>query len=635
MRQFLTITLLALLAALPGAAQPYSLASVPSEWKEKANVIVHQDETVVEITGIDQERVFEHSAYTVLGEEGRDYLFFSEYTDDAISLEEVEIKVYDANGKQTNKYKKKDLTQQAYGEGLVPDGFVNYLRIPVYTYPVTIEIRTEKKIKSTLAVPDFRYTRPKMGVVSASYTAKVVPEIRLRYLAKNCNLQPEITDDGKFRVYKWSVSQVSPINYEEGSAAARDRYPQVLMVADRFSHYGREGDLSSWKSFGSWIRDLYKGLDDLPADRQQFFKNLVQDAPNEAEKIHRIYDYLQQNFRYVNISLGIGGLQPFSAAFTDKKKYGDCKGLSTYMKAALKSVGIPSYVAIINAESNAEPVNPQFPANEFNHVIVCIPRPSDSIWLECTSSTSEFGVLGTFTENRNALLITEEGGVLVPTPRSRPEENQLHTKTVVTVDPDLSGLSQTLFRARGQYDEIINEMLKDSRDDQKQALVFYFGFKQPDDFQFEKKDEKSGEAELKLALSKVPEFNAGSKYFVNSRMYKVWSRSLPKAEERKNDFYFSFPFVKSDTTVFRFPAGFRPDALPNPVELRCPYASYRTRYWFEERENAIYSATTLTLQSHHIPVADYAQVKKFFDDLIREDSQKLVVQNNGGEKKAF
>ena len=133
-------------------------------------------------------------------------------------------------------------------------------------------------------------------------------------------------------------------------SSGSDKYPHVKIVSDQiFALWPRRVTFSSWKSFGSWIKDLYQGLDVLPPDRQQFFKSLVENAGSETEKIKRIYTYLQQNFRYVSIQLGIGGLKPFSAEFTDKKKYGDCKALSNYMKAALKAVGIKSYVAIINA----------------------------------------------------------------------------------------------------------------------------------------------------------------------------------------------------------------------------------------------------------------------------------------------
>ena len=69
-------------------------------------------------------------------------------------------------------------------------------------------------------------------------------------------------------------------------------------------------------------------------------------------------------------SLALEDLRPFSANFTDQKKYGDCKGLSNYMKAALNAVGIKSNIAMINAGYNSLPVDPMFPADEFDHVIL-------------------------------------------------------------------------------------------------------------------------------------------------------------------------------------------------------------------------------------------------------------------------
>ena len=106
----------------------------------------------------------------------------------------------------------------------------------------------------------------------------------------------------------------------------------------------------------------------------------------------------------------------------------------------------------------------------------------------------------------------------------------------------------------------------------------------------------------------------------------MWPVQLPKSENRKFDFYFRFPFEKHDTTVFKLPAGIKPDALPKEKELKCDYAFYKTKYWYNEVENSIYSVATLTLIRHKIFTSDYSSVKKFFDELIQDDSQKIVVK---------
>lgn len=620
-------------SAQPG---PYSLANVADALKNKAAVITHLENITVEAENSERITVNVHKIFTVVNEDGKDALLFNEYTSKYVSLEDAEIKVYDAMGKQTGKYKQKEMSTVAIGEGLIEDGYVTYARISTAAYPITVEVKYQQKIKSTLSFPDFRFIKPKEGIVESNYTIKAPVELGIRYKAKNTSIQPVITEDGKYKIYKWSVKNLSPIEYEEGAVSSRDRYPHVMIVSDKFSHYGFEGNLSSWKSFGGWIKNLYEGLDVLPAERQQFFTALTKDAPNDKEKIKRIYNYMQQNFRYVSIQLGIGGLRPFSADFTDKKKYGDCKALSNYMKAALKTIGINSHVAIINAAYNEEPVDADFPANNFNHVILCVPAPKDSIWLECTSSTAGFNELGTFTENRNALLITDEGGVLVATPKSNSFANTLSSHTMVTMDNDLSGLTETVFSAKGSFKDLMNDILKDTKDNQKQALVFYFGFKQPDGFILSKEDAADiHKTKLRMALSKVPEFTAGEKLFINPRTYKLWSSTLPKADSRKLDYYFRYPFEKNDTTILKLPAGTKIDALPKENKLSCNYATYHSTFWFNEAENSVYSATSLILKQHKIPATDYASVKKFFGDILQDHSQKIVVLKPAGEKKGF
>ena len=618
-----------------GQKWAYSLDDVPDSIKNKATVIVHLEEINFEVESLNKANLSIHKIFTVVNEEGEKALFFNQYSTKQASLKDVEIKVYDKNGRQTGKYKKKDMRTIAIGEGLVEDGFMTYYPIEVYNYPVTIEVSYEIAFKSTLSIPDYRFIDEREGIVSSSYTATVPLDINLKYKAENTSLKPVITENSKNKIYKWEVKSLVPVEYEEGAVSSLSRYPYIKIITEKFSHYGYEGDFYSWKSFGSWIKELYDGLDVLPQERQQYFVNMVKDAPDEREKVRRIYKYLQNNFRYVSIQLGIGGLKPFSAEFTDSKKYGDCKALSNYMKAALKSVGIPSYVAIINAEYDELPVDPDFPSNGFNHVILCVPGKQDSIWLECTSSSVDFGELGTFTENRNALLITDEGGVLVPTPRSHSAENVISTFTAVDLADDMSAITETDFKTRGEYREIMNDILKEKRDDQKEAVVLYFGFKQPDDFVLTKDAADEYHTKLKMAIRKVPEFNAGDKWFINPRMYKLWSSKLPKSSDRKLDFYFRYPFEKYDTTAFRLTPDLIPDVLPRGKELDNKYVYYKSSYWYNEGERTLYSASSLILKKHVIPAADYGSVKKFFEDVAQDDSEKIVVRKNETKKKAF
>ena len=109
----------------------------------------------------------------------------------------------------------------------------------------------------------------------------------------------------------------------------------------------------------------------------------------------------------------------------------------------------------------------------------------DTIWLECTSLFRKLGVLGSFTENRNALLITPDGGVLVATPKSKSSENTFNLTTKISLHEDASGETESILRTYRMYtgDEMIGELMNEKKDDQKSYFVSEFGFLQPDEFE--------------------------------------------------------------------------------------------------------------------------------------------------------
>jgi transglutaminase-like putative cysteine protease len=203
-----------------------------------------------------------------------------------------------------------------------------------------------------IVYPSYEILEPGEGVESSSYTARIKKGLDLRYQEKNIALPPVVTEDERYKSYTWSVKNLVPVA-DEDSSHLENRLPSILLAPNRFQLDSYEGDMSSWNGFGKWYADLQKGTDALPEERKSFFRNLIQGAKDDREKTRIIYSYLQQNFRYVAIELGIGGYKPLPAEFTDKKKYGDCKGLSNYMQAVLAVVGIKSYQALVMPDIRA------------------------------------------------------------------------------------------------------------------------------------------------------------------------------------------------------------------------------------------------------------------------------------------
>ena len=534
----LLITLLPCRANLIAQNINFDTISIAPELRKNANEVVRNENIEFEVTDIDQAKLHVYRAVTVLNKNGSDALSFTLETDKFNILDDIEIKVYDAAGKTINKYKLHDIEAISGVEEFIDDYKTYYLKIRVLSYPVTIETNYKIKYKGSLSYPAYHIIESDEGVENSSFTAKINKAIDLRYKEKNIKLQPNISEDGDFKSYTWAVKNLSPIQYEENAVSYENRYPTILLAPNKFKLDKYSGDLSSWKNFGLWYNELLEGVDTLSSQRKEFYRAMVRNATSDLDKEKILYNYLQNNFRYVSIQLGIGGFKPISAGITDTKKYGDCKGLSNYMVAVLKSVGIKSYLAIVNAESNEEPADSSFPCNQFNHVIVCIPGQKDSTWLECTSRTSDFGVLGSFTENRNAMLITENGGVLVATPRSRSDENIIKVYTTIDLHDDGSGKTNTVFRAHGEYKDELLALKDEKADEQKLFMIHRWGFKDPDQIKFDTSNIRNnilmdldGTAGINTRIK-----NAKQNVFTPPSILNLWVTRLPKSEIENRTF---------------------------------------------------------------------------------------------------
>jgi hypothetical protein len=356
---------------------------------------------------------------------------------------------------------------------------------------------------------------------------------------------------------------------------------------------------------------------------------MVASLNSDKEKARFLYQYLQKSTRYVSIQLGIGGLKPFPATFVDDKKYGDCKALTNYMHTLLKCVNIPSYYALVRAGSNEEPANPKFTNDPFNHIILCIPFENDTTWLECTSTTSTFGKLGSFTENRNALLITDNGGILVNTPKSKAQDNTFESQARINLQSDGSAAVTVKIRLSGEYQDMFSELSHRKSEEQKELFINYLNIKQPDALHISyplTNNDLIKEVELSLDYLKLNDIATGNKYFYKPNLLDLWQTTLPTLQVRQTDYFFDHPMLKKGTTVYILPNDVEVESLPPDVSLRFQYGNYLAKYTYDKERNEINAHVQFELSHHVIPASKYHEMQKFMDDISVSMKKKLVLR---------
>lgn len=607
----------------------YDASSIVDSLLKNANSITREKEVKFIVKDIDRAVLQVHSIVTVLNELGEEKLNFAAYSSKFQHLEDAEIKVYGSNGKKLNTYSKKEMKNFAYGDGLVEDGKATYFSVSAASFPLTVEQTYTIKYDGILEYPDEYIQGSNEAVEHFMFSAEVPRELGLRYRVLNSSLIPKMGGDAKTISYTWEANNLPAIKRDKHSGPVERFYPNIVIAPNKFKLGGFEGDMSTWKNFGMWSYKLIGDGNQLSEKSRQVILDLIQNQKSDRDKASTIYQYLQENMRYVSIQLGIGGWRPFEANFVQEKKYGDCKALSNYMQAALNVAGIKSYYAIVNAGPNELPALEDFPSSKFNHVILCIPQSKDSMWLECTSNTSDFNELGDFTENRKALLITENGGVLVSTPRSRSEENVFSCRSEVVINEDGTGKVSTIFSGTGEFKQsMVYFFNKRSKDEQIKYLVKIMDWRQPDACEI-----KSGSRQntpyvtsANMDYEQLYIFKAGSKMFFQPRFYSFFDEEIEENDKRKQDYFFSNPYVKRDSTMFILPVGFTPEQLPPNKIVKGSFGRYESTYHWDEVNNRVLVTSMIEINQQHIEAKDYHLLLNFKRDVEADLNQRIVIK---------
>lgn len=636
MKKNFVILLLALLISLKSLCQQagfsnYSSFNLSESLKKDANAIYRLDEGILEIISPSKYSFKTHQIITLLNSEAAHHLLQTLFYNKFQKIENVVFKIYDAAGDLVKTYQKKNFGTRDHVDdiSLYTDDKVLYLKAAAPAYPCTIEVVSEKTVTGYIALPSWIIATPDESVEYSSFTVNVPALLDIRHRELNTDLKAEVKNSGDIKTYTWTAKDITASKYE-GDSYGASNFPRVEIVPQTFEYDGFKGEFKSWQTFGAWNYPLYEEDKPFAKEDVQRIEALVSNCKTDRDKIKVLYSYLKQTMRYVSIQLGIGGFKPFAVKFVNDKKYGDCKALTNYMRYLLKTVGIKSYPALINAGYNKMPADKSFPSDPFDHVILCVPFEKDSVWLECTSNNNEAGFLGSFTEDKNALLLTEKGGVLVPTPGSVCTNNVLSTKTVISLDTEGGANVTEIVFCTGDFWNLFYQIMQQEQDSKKSIFINYLHYKIPEKFQMDERPDSANGKQFSLTLSydQQYEFKTGSKYFLKPRLNMLSGEDIKPMTTRKFDYIFDFPYNKIDTTVYILPSGITVDKLPLKREIENNYASYKSEYIKNETGDTITVIGSLSLKKRIVPPSDYLQVANFFQDVNRAENEKFILIKN-------
>jgi hypothetical protein len=607
----------------------YKVAEIPAELKENAKAVVRNNKVVFEIKSINSAVMQVDYAITILNKNGINNSYFIEFYNKFRKISNIKAKIYNERGEKIKKISNEKIKDYSAisGYSLYADNRVKYIDPEIRITPFTVEYSYKIKFKGLLHFPSFLiYSDYNISVEKSTFKVIAPKDYILRYFERNINTKVKIGQNDKFTSYTWDTTNAYAIKKEAYSLPLTEYCPVVFIAPSEFEIDKYKGNCESWKNFGMWINQLNSERDILSVEAQNKIKNLVNNIDDDFEKIKVLYDYLQNNTRYVSIQVGIGGWQPFEAETVERLSYGDCKALTNYMKTILKIAGIKSCYALVNAGKNAPQLIREFPSNQFNHAFLFVPLKNDTIWLECTSQHAACGYIGGFTDDRDVLAINDEGGKIVHTKIYTGNDNKQITKTAVILDSQGNGSVNIKADYQGVVYDKMRSILRSDDADKKKLLYRNIKIPSFDIRSFNHEEIKNiipvVRENLKLDIRDYG-IKIGNKMLVTLNLMNKMDSIPKRIKDRRSDILIRRSYIEVDTITYNIPEKYFLQETPDNITITTQFGEYKTEIL--SNVNKVQYVRYLKMKKGTYPSYLYDDFVAFFENIYKADEGKLIL----------
>lgn len=537
--------------------------------------------------------------------------------------------VTDGSGQVVREIKKSELLRTEYSPYLAVDDYKMYYDYTPPTFPVTITYEWTMECRDN--VIEYPWFCPQddyeVSVRHAAYRLQVPKEQTVRHTQQNISTQVTRTEEKKMQVLSLQMSDLPALHREPFARPLHERIPLAFFAPQQFVYYGEEGHFNDWKEYGQWEFSLLQGRDELPAAVREKLHQMTDGLPNDRDKVERVYRFLGETTRYVAILLGIGGQQPATAEQVAESGFGDCKGLTNYMCAMLKEIGISSSYTVISMDHRR--LMPDFASvGQMNHVILQVPLPGDTIWIECTNPRIPFGYVHEDIAGHDAVTVNADGGQIVRLPVYADTANVEKNAVQVTLTPDGTASIQLKQETRCRQMEDRLPLSKMDKNDLHRALQRMVHAPQNIVSNSQVSiDGLSLHIQATMNSQKYASAN-GMRLFVPLYPIRHGHTTLKSDTLRTEDIVISYGYVDEDDVTFIIPEGYEIEAMPSDTIINSTFGTFSIQ--LTVNANTVRVNRRLLLKAGTYPAEQYLQLFNFFQTAVNSESQKMVLKKISG-----
>lgn len=485
------------------------------------------------------------------------------------------------------------------------------------------------------------YFQSNTPVVNSRFEIVAPKSVKLKFVIKGNDasiIKQSIKEKGDNIIYSWAVTDVPAIrSYDD--APTMPYY--VLHIIPYIESYQLPESNAVTRVLGN-TNDLYHYyygfIKDVNKKDDEAIDNIVKDVTKEdvtpRQKAQHIYEWVQKNMHYVAFEDKLGGFIPREAADICKRKFGDCKDMTSIQVALYRKAGIDAYFTWIGTRHKPYTYEDVPLPMADNHMICTIKLDGKWIFLDGTDPLIPFGVPPYGIQGKEALIGIDANNYKIVTVPVLPAANNItvDSTSIQIADNNVTGNIKTKYK--GYHAWLIGEVMMYRNDNDKEKTIRSITARGSNKFLQSSYDYKAADNEDKdVSLSSQFEIkdyvqSLGKEYYINMNMQRSYmDEYVDIADRKKIPIEHDYKNIIRQVVTLDIPKGYHVSYLPPDKQQAVDgLLSYKISYSKTPRQ--VLLVKEFELQSLYVMPDKFAQQDKLVEDLKKQYKESVVLTAN-------
>ncbi|PWT70733.1 MAG: hypothetical protein C5B59_20230 [Bacteroidetes bacterium] len=312
---------------------------------------------------------------------------------------------------------------------------------------------------------------------------------------------------------------------------------------------------------------VHKINDSVGSELRHIVDSLTSKIKSPEARARKIYGWVQQQIKYVAFEEGMEGFVPRDANLVCKRRFGDCKDMSSILTIMMKAANIPAHYTWIGTHDLPYEFSELHLPLVSNHMICTIELNNKFVFLDGTDPTCIFGFPSYAIQDKEALIaINDSAYKVAKVPVIEKNKNVLVDSTWLELTPNgsingrikkcLTGYFSTHMHGKMIYVDK-NNLNQELKDDFRRGSNKF----QLDSCHY---TAPGADTAFLYASFKLPDYakKLADDYFLNMNLYKFYEHEEIDYPKRKMPIEYNFKYSKKYVILLKIPDGYRVDYLP-------------------------------------------------------------------------